>query len=92
MTGNVPGIARLAQLPHIDQHAEQQDTLSEACSVDLLQESVHTVILLPSSTATVVTNNYACLWHAQIPYGRLQENNWSLFCNFRGYWGVRYDL
>ncbi|KAK9902789.1 hypothetical protein WJX75_006026 [Coccomyxa subellipsoidea] len=26
------------------------------------------------------------------PYGRLQENNWSLFFNFRGYWGVRYDL
>jgi hypothetical protein len=29
---------------------------------------------------------------AQAPYGRLQENNWSLNTNFRGWWGVRYDL
>ncbi|KAK9840735.1 hypothetical protein WJX81_001122 [Elliptochloris bilobata] len=25
-------------------------------------------------------------------YGRLQENNWSLNTDFRGWWGVRYDL
>ena len=28
----------------------------------------------------------------QAPYGRLQENNWSLFYDFKGFWGVRYDL
>jgi len=31
-------------------------------------------------------------WAAQAPYGRLQENNWSLTTDFRGWWGVRYDL
>ena len=30
--------------------------------------------------------------HVQMPYARLQENNWSLFINFRGYCGARYDL
>ena len=36
--------------------------------------------------------NADCWVRVQSPYGRLQENNWSLFFDFKGYWGVRYDL
>lgn len=30
--------------------------------------------------------------HVQMPYARVQENNWSIFIDFRGYCGARYDL
>jgi hypothetical protein len=31
----------------------------------------------------VVTGDY---------YGQIRENNWSLNTDFKGFWGIRYDL
>ena len=28
----------------------------------------------------------------QMPYAQLRENNWTLFLDFKGYIGARYDL
>lgn len=28
----------------------------------------------------------------QMPYAQIRENNWTLFFDFKGYIGARYDL